>query len=148
MKKSPPTAHPDAYVAALDGWQRTLVESLRSAVCGAAPLEECIKWGHLVLMSNGPVLLIRAEPHRVLFGFWRGQRLRGIEPRLKPGGKFEMATMEFAEGTPWNPTTVVALVRAAVALNRTEGDPTEQRAFVSEDGARGSPSRRRRATTS
>src|SRR5690606_36845288 len=38
----------------------------------AAPLDESIKWGHLVYQSNGPVLLIRAEARRVLFGFWRG----------------------------------------------------------------------------
>jgi hypothetical protein len=44
-----------------------------------------------------PFLLIRAEERRVLFGFWRGQRLRGIEPRLKPGGKYEMATLELVE---------------------------------------------------
>ena len=38
------------------------------------------------------------EDERVLFGFWRGQRLREIEPRLKPGGKYEMATFEIREG--------------------------------------------------
>ena len=54
--------------------------------------------GPLVYFANGPVLLIRAEEERVLFGFWRGQRLREIEPRLKPGGKYEMATLEFREG--------------------------------------------------
>ena len=61
-------------------------------------LEEAVKWGHLVYAANGPVLLIRAEDERVLFGFWRGQRLREIEPRLKPGGKYEMATLEIREG--------------------------------------------------
>ena len=44
-----------------------------------------MKWGHLVYLSNGPVLLIRAEEKRVLFGFWRGKRLREIAPRLKAG---------------------------------------------------------------
>jgi hypothetical protein len=43
------------------------------------------------------VLLIRAEDARVLFGFWRGKLLRAIEPRLKPGGKYEMATLELRE---------------------------------------------------
>ena len=84
MKKSTPAANPDAYVAALEGWQRPCVEGLRAAVRSSAKLDEVIKWGHLVYLSNGPVLLIRAEPSRVLFGFWRGKRLTGIEERLKP----------------------------------------------------------------
>ena len=77
-------ASPDGYVAALAGWQRMLVERLRKDVLAAAPLDERIKWTHLVYFSNGPVLLIRAEEERVLFGFWRGKRLLEIEPRLKP----------------------------------------------------------------
>lgn len=75
-------------------------------------------------LSNGPILLIRAEASRVLFGFWRGQRLTGIEPRLKPGGKYEMATMEIRDGTPVEPATVRRLAKEAVALNKKAGDPT------------------------
>src|SRR6476469_7137840 len=97
MKRSIPAASPDAYVDSLCGWQRVTVQRLRAAVVASANLDEVIKWGNLVYLSNGPVLLIRAEEHRVLFGFWRGQRLRDIEPRLKPGGKYEMATLELAQ---------------------------------------------------
>ncbi|HSW17014.1 MAG TPA: DUF1801 domain-containing protein [Ramlibacter sp.] len=124
MQKTVPAASPDAYVAALDGWRRELVEPLRAAVRGAAPLEEVIKWGHLVYLSNGPVLLIRVEEERVLFGFWRGQRLRQIEPGLRPGGKYEMATLELREGMKIATATARRLVREAVTLNRTIGDPT------------------------
>jgi hypothetical protein len=98
---------------------------LRAAVISAAPLQEVIKWGHLVYFSHGPVLLIRAEDERLLFGFWRGQRLRDIEPRLKPGGKYEMATLEIVENTPLDQSMVIALVKAAVALNALHGDPTQ-----------------------
>ena len=108
MKKSVAAESPDAYVAALSGWRRRYVEALRSAVVYAAPLQEVIKWGHLVYFSNGPVLLIRAEERRVLFGFWRGQSLRGIEPRLRPGGKYDMATLELIERTPLEHATVIA----------------------------------------
>ena len=79
MKRSTPAENPDAYIAALGGWQRRYAESLRAAVTAAAPLQESVKWGHLVYFAHGPVLLIRAEEQRVLFGFWRGQRLRSIE---------------------------------------------------------------------
>ena len=124
MKKVPPPASPDAYVTALDGWRRTLVEQLRKATLAAGPLEERIKWGHLVYFSNGPVLLIRAEDERVLFGFWRGKRLGGIEPRLKPGGKYELATMALVEGDRISAAQVKELVKVAIGLNQTAGDPT------------------------
>lgn len=125
MRKSVPAENPDAYVRALPGWQRACVEMLRAAVRKVAALEEAVKWGHLVYAANGPVLLIRAEEERVLFGFWRGQRLRAIEPRLKPGGKYEMATLEIREGVTIKPAVATRLAREAVALNRTIGDPTK-----------------------
>jgi hypothetical protein len=125
MKKMAPAASPDAYVLALDGWQRKIVETLRAAVRTAPALDEVVKWGHLVYMAKGPVLLIRAEERRVLFGFWRGQRLTAIEPRLKAGGKYEMATLELGEGTSIVPATVRRLTREAIALDRTLGDPRD-----------------------
>ena len=124
MKKSVPAESADAYIASLGGWQRRYAEALRSTVINTAPLREAIKWGHLVYFSNGPVFLIRAEDKRVLFGFWRGQRLQDIEPRLRSGGKYEMATLELVEGTPLDRSTVVELVRKAVAFNASLGDPT------------------------
>ena len=125
MRKTAPASDPDAYVLALTGWRRACVETLRAAVRKAAELEETVKWGHLVYAANGPVLLIRAEDERVLFGFWRGRRLAGIEPRLKPGGKYEMATLDIREGMTIKPAVATRLARDAMALNRTLGDPTK-----------------------
>jgi hypothetical protein len=124
MKKVTPAADPDAYVAALDGWRRACVQELRAAVRDASTIEEVVKWGHLVYLAGGPVLLIRAEEDRVLLGFWRGQRLRAVEPRLQPGGKYEMATLELREGATVDRETVHRLTREAVALNENQGDPT------------------------
>jgi hypothetical protein len=124
MRRMPPAASPDAYIGALGGWRRELVENLRASVRAAAKLDERIKWGHLVYFANGPVLLIRAEDERVLFGFWRGKRLRDIEPRLKASGKFELATAQLREGDSVAAATVRRLVRAAVELDATLGDPT------------------------
>lgn len=124
MQKMTPAASPDAYVEALDGWRRKTVEVLRSTVRAAGALDEVVKWGHLVYLANGPVLLIRAEEERVLLGFWRGQRLGAVEPRLKPGGKYEMATLVLGAGETVEPATVRRLTREAVALNKTLGDPT------------------------
>jgi hypothetical protein len=125
LKKSPPPASPDAYVHALRGWRRAVVETLRDSALSAAKLEERIKWGHLVYSINGPVLLIRAEDERVLFGFWRGQRLQDLDRRLKPGGKYEMATIALAEGDTISAAQAKRLAKAAVDLNRKLGDPTD-----------------------
>lgn len=54
----------------------------------------------------------------------RGQRLREIEPRLRPGGKYEMATIELRRGASIAPATVRRLAAAAVRLNEELGDPT------------------------
>ncbi|MES2525041.1 MAG: DUF1801 domain-containing protein [Gemmatimonadota bacterium] len=126
MKKSVPAASPDAYIDALSGWQHDCASSLRTAVLSAAPLDEAIKWRNIIYFSNGPVAVIRAEPSRVLLGFWRGQLLRDIEPRLKPGGKFDMATIELREGMSVSPATVRELVRVAVQINELLGDPTHE----------------------
>jgi hypothetical protein len=123
VKRATVAPNPDVYVASLSGWQRVCVENLRAAVRSACDIEERVKWGHLVYVSNGPVLLIRAESERVLFGFWRGQRLRDIEQGLRPGGKYEMATLELTENEVLSSAIARSLVEA-VALNKTLGDPT------------------------
>ncbi len=124
MKKSVAAENPEAYVAALAGWHKELVETLRALVLSAGKFEEVIKWRHLVYFYNGPVLLIRAEEERVLFGFWRGQRLRELDERLKPGGKYEMATITFNDKGKINSAQIKKLVKAAIALNKKLGDPT------------------------
>jgi len=125
VKKAVPAASPDAYVAALTGWRRTRVQELRAAIRSAARLDEVIKWGNVVYLGNGPVLMIRAEGERVLLGFWRGQRLRQIEPRLRPGGKYEMATITLVEGDKVSAAAAKHLAKAAIGLNRELGDPTD-----------------------
>ena len=125
MKKSVPAANPEDYLAALTGWQKETVSYLRAEAMAAGNFEEKIKWGHLVYFSKGPVFLIRAEEERVLFGFWRGQRLRHLDARLKPGGKYEMATITLTEQTLAQEIAVKKLVAEAAALNGTLGDPTQ-----------------------
>lgn len=119
---APVAATPDAYVRGLRGWRKSVVAELRAAVTGAAKLEETIKWGHIVCYNNGPVLLIRAEEERVLFGFWRGKRLREIEPRLKASGKYELANQVFRKGDTVDAAMAGRLAKAAVALNAKLGD--------------------------
>jgi len=105
-------------------YQRILVP-VDGSPTSARGLDEEVKWGHLVYSSNGPVLLIRAEAQRVLFGFWRGKLLQSVEPRLKASGKYEMATLELREGMTATAAIVRKLTKAAIALNKSLGDPRD-----------------------
>lgn len=124
MEKSKPGLTPDAYAAEFDDWRGEELRRLRAAAMAVEGVEEIIKWGHLVYLSDGPVALIRAEGKRVLFGLWRGQRLLETEPRLNSGGQYE-ATISLAEGETLDPVAATALVRAGAALNAELGDPTK-----------------------
>jgi len=123
MAKMTSASSPDEYVAELSGWQRALVEKLREAVTTAADLEESVKWGHLVYESNGPLLLIRAEEQRVLFGFWRGRRLQKIEPQIKASGKYELGNLVLHEGMDVSAALARRLTKEAIKLNKSLGDP-------------------------
>lgn len=123
MTMGPAADSPDAYIAALSGWQRDRADMMRAAILGAAPFEETIKWTNLVFLANGPCILIRAEEHRVLLGFWRGKRLRDLEPRIKASGKYELGNLVLVEGTEVTPETVARLAAEAFRLNVDLGNP-------------------------
>lgn len=113
MRKETPAANPDAYVAALGGWQ-----------AGCVAFHETVKWGHLVYFASGPAMLIRAEDERVLMGFWRGRRLTELEPSIETGGKCEMGPIVLRERDAIEGETVQRLAAAARRLNLELGDPT------------------------
>lgn len=119
----PAADSPDAYIAALSGWQRERCEMMRAAILRAAPFEETIKWTNLVFTANGPCILIRAEAHRVLLGFWRGKRLRDLEPRIKASGKYELGNLVMVEATELLPETIEMLASEAFRLNAELGNP-------------------------
>jgi hypothetical protein len=128
MKRSGPLpASPDEYVRSITGWQRERVEMLRAIAQRVGDTEETVKWGHLVYMANGPAFLIRADDERVLFGFWRGKRLLDIEPRMTGSGKYEMKTLDLREDTVIDPAIAERLVREAIRLNHTIGNPQERK---------------------
>lgn len=117
----------DAYIAALSGWQLERCRMMRAAIMAAAPFDETIKWTNLVFMANGPCILIRAEQQRVLLGFWRGKRLRDLEPRIKASGKYELGNLVMTEATDVSPGTVTTLAAEAFRLNAELGNPAARR---------------------
>ena len=120
----PAADSPDAYIAALSGWQLERCRMMRAAIMAAAPFEETIKWTNLVFMANGPCILIRAEAHRVLLGFWRGKRLRDLEPRIKASGKYELGNLVLTEASDVTAGQVSKLATEAFRLNAELGNPT------------------------
>ena len=119
----PAAESPDAYIAALSGWQRERCAMMRAAIMAAARFDETIKWTNLVFMANGPCILIRAEEHRVLLGFWRGKRLREVDPRIKASGKYELGNLVMVEATEVTAEQVAELAAEAFRLNSELGNP-------------------------
>ncbi len=119
----PAAESPDAYIAALSGWQRERCEMMRAAIMAAAPFDETIKWTNLVFIANGPCILIRAEEHRVLLGFWRGKRLREVDPRIKASGKYELGNLVMTAATEVTAEQVAKLAAEAFRLNTELGNP-------------------------
>ncbi|WP_232003517.1 DUF1801 domain-containing protein [Sphingopyxis sp. FD7] len=119
----PAAETPDAYIAALSGWQLERCRMMRTAILGAAPFDETIKWTNLVFMANGPCILIRAEAQRVLLGFWRGKRLRALDPRIKASGKYELGNLVLTEATEVTAKQVATLAAEAYRLNIELGNP-------------------------
>lgn len=119
----PAAESPDAYIAALSGWQLERCRMMRAVIMAAAPFAETIKWTNLVFMANGPCILIRAEEQRVLLGLWRGKRLRDLEPRIKASGKYELGNLVLTESTEVSAEQVVRLAAEAFRLNAELGNP-------------------------
>ena len=119
----PAAESPDAYIAALSGWQLKHCTMMRAAIMAAAPFDETIKWTNLVFVANGPCILIRAEEHRVLLGFWRGKRLREVDPRIKASGKYELGNLVMTEATEVTAEEVSRLAAEAFRLNLELGNP-------------------------
>lgn len=119
-------ADTEAWFADAADWQKPIISTLRGAIASAADFEQMIKYGNLFFLHRGPAVLIRHEPERLLLGFFRGKRLRDMEPRLKLGGKYELANLVLREGDTIEATTVAGLAAKAALLNDELGDPTSR----------------------
>jgi hypothetical protein len=128
-KKTPSTPGKTiaGYVAGLSGWQAAAVQQLCALVEAAAPeATGSIKWAQPVFEDHGPFCYVRAFARHVNFGFWRGADLPDPGQRLQGAGK-KMAHATISGLEDIDAAAFTALVKAAVALNRAEGDPTKAR---------------------
>ena len=115
----------DEYIEGLEGWQAEAVSKLREIVKRAAPdASEAVKWAQPVYDKGGPFAYIRAFKNHVNFGFWRGASLEDPNGLLQGDGD-KMRHLKLTGIDEINPEVFSALVRQAVQLNETLGDPTK-----------------------
>ena len=116
----------DGYVAAIPAPLGEVAAALREAVRTAAPeAKESIKWAQPVYEAGGPFAALKAYPRWVTLTFWRGAALDDPSGRLTGDGD-RMRHARFASVDDVRATPVADLVRQAVELNRTLGDPTKR----------------------
>jgi hypothetical protein len=113
------------YAAGLGDWRSDVVLALRGLVREAAPeAKESIKWAQPVYEENGPFCYIRAFKNHVNFGFWRGVDLPNEAGILEGSGE-KMRHVRVTGLEDIREDVFQDLVRAAVALNHSKGDPTK-----------------------
>lgn len=116
-----------SYLAALDAQQREIAEALRALILEAAPeATEAFKWAQPVYELGGPMCWIKAHKAHVTLGFWRGLQLPSAEGRIEGSGD-KMGHLKLRTTADIDKRGILQLVREAVQLNRTHGDPTRRR---------------------
>jgi hypothetical protein len=115
----------EAYIAGLGDWRSDVVTALVELARAAAPgAKESIKWAQPVFEDNGPFLYIKAFKNHVNFGFWRGVDLTDETGILEGSGE-KMRHVRVTSLDDIQEDVFADLVRKAVAMNRSKGDPTK-----------------------
>jgi hypothetical protein len=83
-----------------------------------------IKWGQPVFEQNGPFAFIKPAKAHVTFGFWRGAELSDAMGVLEGGDR--MKHMKITSPDALDEPRLTVLVREAVKLNQTKGDPSRR----------------------
>jgi hypothetical protein len=116
----------DGYIAGLPAEQQEIAREVVALVGAAAPTAKLsIKWAQPVWESNGPFAYLKAFRNHVNFGFWRGFEV-DTDGLLESGGSV-MKHIKLRGVSDIDGPTLQAMVRRAVELNATKGDPTKRR---------------------
>ena len=111
--------------AKLQGWQQEILHAIGALVAREAPgAQAVIKWAQPVFELGGPFAYVRGAKEHVTFGFWRGAELADPAGLLHGDGS-KMKHLKVRHPDDINRAEVVAMVREAVALNASKGDPTQ-----------------------
>jgi len=115
----------EAYIADLGDWRGEAVSRVCQLLAANAPRATgLIRYGHPVYEQKGPFAYVRAEPHVVYFGFWRGARLEDPD-KLLVGEGDRMRKANLWSASDVREERFAAWIREAVRLNQELGDPTK-----------------------
>ena len=115
------------YIAGVAGWQAAAVQALCDLVQRHAPeATVAIKWSQPVFEHNGPLIWVKPASKHVTIGFWRGTEINAPAGLLEGDGD-RMRHIKITSVTDVRHDVLGPLVRSAVALNRSKGDPTRRR---------------------
>jgi hypothetical protein len=120
MSATEATAQIDAFVEALDGWQREAVVRLRRLIHEAAPeIVEDWKWGVPVYAHHGNVCATGVMKHAVKVNLFKGASLPDPSGLFNAGLEAKTSrAIDLAEGQWLDETAFKALIREAVAANK------------------------------
>jgi hypothetical protein len=115
------------YVARMADAQRALAEQVAQVIARVAPeAAASIKWGQPVWEHGGPFAWMRAAKGHLSLGFWRGAELEDPDALLEGSGG-RMRHLKLLPGA-WVPVEALErLVKQALHLNASKGDPTSRR---------------------
>lgn len=110
----------DAFISALEGWQRETVARLRSVIHEADPdIVEDWKWGVPVYADHGNVCATGVFKNGVKVNFFKGASLADPTGLFNAGLEAKGSrAIDLAQGQFPDESALKALIRAAVAANR------------------------------
>lgn len=115
----------DAYIKGLGDWRSDAVTHICQLLVANAPRAKgLIRFGHPVYEQKGPFAYVKALPHIVQFGFWRGARLEDADKVLVGEGD-RMRHVKLWSAAEVREERFSAWIREAVRLNQEFGDPTK-----------------------
>jgi hypothetical protein len=115
----------DGYIADLPTDQAEIAREVIALVNEAAPAAKLsIKWAQPVWESNGPLAYLKAFRSHVNFGFWRGFQV-DTDGTLESTGSV-MKHVKLRRLSDIDRARLQGMVRRAVELNASEGDPTRR----------------------
>lgn len=115
----------DEMIAATPGWRGETVARLREIIHAADPeIAEDVKWrrpgnplGSATFEHAGIVCIAVILKERVRLSFWSGARLPDPDGRFNAQLKGTSRAIDFYEGDHLGGESLIALIRAGVALN-------------------------------
>ncbi len=119
----------DHFLATLEDWQSLAISKLRKIITSAAgDIKEKLLNSVPAYESGGPCCSIKTLKNQVRLEFWRGEELSGKYGVFSGNGK-EKRHIKINSTDDIHEKLFTEIVRTAVKLNKTLGDPSKRVSF-------------------